>query len=184
MSWAGAPVVALIIAALAQAPAAVPETPVAEGHVRIPAGTVLTIEIVDALSSKTAQIDQYFAIRLAEPLVINGREMLPAGIAGRGQVIHAAKARAMGKPGELSLAARTLDCGGTAIALRGFRLGGQGKNNSTAIVLGNAAAGVFAAPLMFVSGGEKISPSGVLGTARTAAPVDIRPACTTSTTAN
>lgn len=168
---------ALMTAGWSQAaddPGAPAALPVPAGHVRIAAGTVVTVAVAETISSKTGAIDQMFAIRLAEPIVIDGKVAVPAGVTGKGQVIHAAKARAMGKAGELTLAARSIDCGTTPLALRGFRLGGKGDDKTGIIVAGQAVAGLLATPMMFISGGEKVIPTGTLGTAKLAAPIDIR----------
>ena len=130
---------ALVAAAAVQVvhdPAA--ERPVPAGHVRAAAGAVVAIAIDETVSSKTSAIDQGFVIRLAEPILVDGTVAVPAGIAGKGQVIHAAKARAMGKAGELTLAARSIDCGATAIALRGFRLSGKGDDKAGIILPGRS----------------------------------------------
>jgi len=146
----------------------------AQGFVRLPANTPVDLEIAGALSSKTSKIDEMFPIRLRSAITVDGKIVVPAGTTGQGQVVHAAKARAMGKAGELILAARYLDCGDLRITLRGFRLGDVGKDNSTAVLAAVAVGGVYAAPLMFVSGGESIISPGAPGHARLMSQVDVR----------
>jgi hypothetical protein len=146
----------------------------AQGYVRIPANTPVDLVIAGALSSKTSKIDEMFPIRLLSAIIVDGRIVVPAGTTGQGQVVHAAKARAMGKAGELILAARYLDCGGFHITLRGFRLGASGTDNSDKILAALVVGGAVAAPLMFVSGGESIIPPGARGHARLMSPVDVR----------
>ncbi|BCA57253.1 hypothetical protein [Sphingomonas sp. HMP6] len=115
-----------------------------------------------------------FAIRLVDPVTVDGVALLPAGMMGQGQVVHAAKARALGKAGELILAARYFSCGDAHIALGGFHLGHSGKNKSTEMAVAIAAIGAVAAPLMFVSGGESLIPAGSPATARLKNAVDVR----------
>lgn len=146
----------------------------APGFLRLPAGTIVDFEIADALSSKTSKIDEMFAIKLSEPVSIGGVTMLPVGTTGKGQVVHAAKARALGKAGELILAARFLSCGDTHIALRGFHLGRSGKNKATELTAAIVTVGLVALPLAFVSGGESIIPTGTHANARLGSAVDIR----------
>ena len=146
----------------------------AQGYVRLPANTPVDLEIAGALSSKTSKIDEMFPIRLRSAIMVDGRIIIPAGTTGQGQVVHAAKARAMGKAGELILAARYLDCGGLHITLRGFRLGATGTDNSGVIAAAFIAGGAIAAPLMFVSGGESNILSGAPGHARLMSQVDVR----------
>ena len=56
----------------------------------IPARTSLELEIVDRVSSKANRAGDRFAIRLAEPLLVDGQILIPAGTAGVGEVIHSA----------------------------------------------------------------------------------------------
>lgn len=143
------------------------------GFVRIPANTPVDFEIVDQQSSKTSKIDDMFAIRLVDPVTVNGTAVLSVGTMGRGQIVHAAKARALGKAGELILAARFLSCGDAHIALRGFHLGQSGKNKATELTVAIATIGFVAAPLLFVSGGESIIPAGTHASARLSMAVDV-----------
>jgi hypothetical protein len=145
----------------------------AQGYVRLPANTPVDLEIAGALSSKTSKIDEMFPIRLRSAIMVDGKVILPAGTTGQGQVVHAAKARAMGKAGEMILAARYLECGPTRIVLRGFRFGlaATGKDESTQVLVLTAT---FGAPFMFISGGEMIVPVGSPAQARLLRPADIR----------
>ncbi|MGH6617807.1 hypothetical protein [Sphingomonas sp.] len=169
-SVAGAQVTEAIPAAVAA-----PEpSPVAEGFVRVPANTTFTFEIVDALSSKTSKIDQMFAIRSLVPITVDGKVVLPAGIVGEGQVVHAARATGLGKAGELILAARYLQCGDTKVGLRGLKLGGAGQDKTGTLMAATIAVGVIATPLLFLKGGETIIPARTLAHARLSKPVDIQ----------
>ncbi len=136
----------------------------------VPAATPVEIELVDPVDSKTGQRGNAFAIRLASPLLVNGSEVLAAGAAGQGQIVHAAKARALGKPGELLLAARWIEGEGVRVPLRGFTLAARGESN--------AGAALLLSPLsMFIVGGEVVFPAGTRGQARIAADIEIPRAC-------
>lgn len=97
---------------------------------RVPAATIIDIEIMEPLSSKTAKMDATFPIRVYSPVVVDGRELIPAGTPGTGQVIHAAKSGGGGKAGELLLAARYLDINGARVPLRRFRMGASGAQKA------------------------------------------------------
>lgn len=131
-------------------PAAAADAPQAAGTT-IPARASVDIEITQAFGSKTAKGGDRFTIRLAEPLVVEGRTLLPAGLTGEGEVVHAARARWGGKPGELVLAARFLDCGATRIPLGYFEWGAVGKSRAT-----EALVSSMIIPLagLVVNGGE------------------------------
>lgn len=156
--------------------AAMPEaapSPLNAACCMIPARTLVEIEIVEPVGSRISRTRQEFAIRLAEPLVVDGRMVAPAGTPGMGEVVHAARARAAGKAGELILAARYLDVGGTRIPLRTFRYGrSQGTDNSGAVAVGGvvAAAVLPVASLIgfLIPGGEVNVPAGTRANAQTA----------------
>jgi hypothetical protein len=156
------------------------------GRCTMPARTVIEIEIADAVNSKRNHPGDRFAIRLAEPLTIDGRVVAPAGTPGVGEVVHAARAGAAGKAGELILAARYIDIAGTRLPLRSFRYGrSQGKDNSSAVGIGNMVAAAVlpgAAMLGFlVSGGNVDIPPGTRANAQTAQDLTIAPpACASS----
>jgi hypothetical protein len=126
--------------------------------VTIPAGTEVTIEAAETIGSKTAHKGQSFAIRLAEPIIIDGRAVVPAGIPGGAEVVHAAKARGAGRPGELILAARYLDWNGTRIPLRSFHASQTGQDRTKDVDIVSIlfiGAGGF-----FIKGGNIEVPAG------------------------
>lgn len=133
---------------------------------------LLTIEV--PVDSDKAEIGAMFAIRLAEPIAVAEGLVIPKGTSGVGEVVHAAKSRAMGKAGELVLAARYLDFNGTRIPLRSFRFGKpQGKDNAdTAAVVGIVVSALITP---FITGGEVRIPAGADAWARVAADVAFPP---------
>lgn len=147
----------------------------------VPARTVVEIEIVDHVNSRTNQSREMFAIRLAAPLVVDGRVVAPAGTPGLGEIVHAARARAGGKAGELILAARYLEVEGVRLPLRSFRYGpSQGLDNSGAVNAGGMVAAALlpaAAVLGFlISGGEVDIPAGTRAHAMIASEAVLAPA--------
>lgn len=162
-----------------EAPAqAVPEN---QGCCAIPALTVVEIEVAAPINSRTSRNGDHFAIRLAEPLVVDGQVVLPAGTPGIGEVVHSAKARAMGKAAELILAARYLEVAGQRIPLRSFRYGkSQGTDNSGAVAIGNMVAAavlpVATVAAFFVPGGEIDIPAGTRATAKVSVETRVSPA--------
>jgi len=162
-------------------PAAAQEAPAAAPCCTVPARTPVMIEILDSLSSRESSNGQSFRLRLAAPLVLDGHVLLPAGTEGIGEVVHAARARAMGKAGELILAARYLQHGETRIALRTLRFGSnQGRDNSgtvnTIAVASSGTVPVVGMVGYFIAGGEVRVPAGSRATAQTAAELVLAPA--------
>lgn len=115
-----------------------------------PAGTIVELEVVPLLSTKTLKRGDKYEIRLAAPLVVDGQTILPAGIMGLGEVVHSAGGSIGGKPGEMILAARFLQYGDQRIPLKGMKLGAVGRDNSGAVL----AATMVTALFMFIPGGE------------------------------
>lgn len=148
-------------------------TPTACCHVA--SGTLIALEIVDPVTSWERKRGDKFALRLATPLVVNGVELIPAGTPGIGEVVHAAAARGGGAPGELLIAARSLDVRGQTVPLRGLKLGATGGDN-TGMALGvSFAAGPFA---MFIRGHEIEIPALTRVVAKVAADTTLAPATT------
>lgn len=146
----------------------------------IPGGTIVEIAIDDPLDSKTAVIGQHFALHLTTALQLaDGNFVIAAGTKGVGEVIHAARAHMAGKAGELILVARYLDVDGVQVPLRGFRLGGQGKDNSVLVSAVTVSIGVAG---MLISGGEKRVPPGSIATAKIAVDTVLPPLPTAAAT--
>jgi hypothetical protein len=142
--------------------------PVAILH--IPAKTVIVIAVGEPISSKTNKIGDTFALTLAEPLIIEGRAVLPAGLSGRGEVTHAAKSGWGGKSGELIVSARYLECGDLRIPLGHFHYVSTGNSN---VIGAFAAAQIVPLGQFMVSGGEALVPAGTKGTAQVNADVPL-----------
>ena len=142
--------------------AAVPTaTPDGEDH--IPVKAVVEIEITQPLSSGTNNIGDMFALKLAAPLVIDGRTILPAGLIGKGEVTHVGKKGTGGQSGELIVNARYLQCGDIRIPLGHFHYGIAGKNNVAGAF---AVAAVIPFGQFLVSGHDAVIPAGAGGTAQ------------------
>lgn len=160
----------------AQAVAAqVAEAP-CDGCLTIPALTPVRIEIRATVGSAISKSGDSFPIRLAEPIVIDGKEVVAAGTTGVGEVVHAKKSGGSGAAGELVLAARYLDIDGRRIRLRSMALSSNGKSAvDTAHVLGVAGGGIGALVGFLIKGGKTTVESGTVTTAKTAEAFSIAP---------
>lgn len=141
----------------------------AQSLVVVPEKTPVVVEVLEDLSSATAVRGQRFAIRLAEPIEQDGAVIIPPGATGQGEVVHSAKPKGAGKPGELILAARHLDWQGVRIPLRGFDAAQVGKDRNedvTAVSVLFIGMGGF-----FIKGGNMVAGTGTRGIARVASDV-------------
>lgn len=150
------------------APAVSPAAPV----LRLPAGTVVEVELVDQLSSSTNRLADKFAIRLAQAISSDGVEVVAAGATGQGEVIDAARAGMGGKQGKLIISARYLDLNGRRVRIRGMTFMAAGKSRV------DLATGVLLVPYVgiaavFVQGGEIEIPAGARATVKLAEDVDL-----------
>lgn len=153
------------------APARLPRT--------LPKGTTVTFTIDATLGSKISAPDQGFPITLSQPITLPDGLVVPVGVKGMGEVVHAAKGGFGGKAGELILAARYLMCGTTKIPLGRFRHGAAGESRTGDAF---AASMLFAPAAFMVAGGEVTVPSGSTGSARTTADVQLPEAASGSCT--
>ena len=162
-------------AAAAPSEVAAPATaePAAPGAtIRIPAGTVVQVEITEALSSETSLQQQVFGLRLPEPIVVDGREIVPAGAIGGGEVIDAHPSAFGGRQGRLIISGRFIEIGGQRVRIRAMQVASAGENRTGAAVAAGVLIGI---PAYLIQGGEVHMPVGTRATARIAADVDVSP---------
>jgi hypothetical protein len=141
---------------------------------QVPAGSMVEVQLVEPVSTKHQKRGDTFALRLAAPLIVDGRILLRAGTPGWGEVIESAKPGLGGKAAKLVLAARYLRLRHGRVPLKGLQLAAAGHNNAnTANVVG--LTGIAFAPLGFVGlavkGGHVTFPPGTSATARVASDI-------------
>jgi hypothetical protein len=142
--------------------------------VHIPAGTVVHVALVDPLSSRTSHIGDTFALRLVDPIIVDGREVVAAGAAGGGEVIDAAASGFGGRQAKLIVSARFLEINGQRVRIHGMQLTAVGapRDNEAMVVSMIPYVGVVG---IFVHGDEIDMPAGANGPARIATDVDFTP---------
>lgn len=145
--------------------AAVPEAPSTVIAV-VPRGRVLSVELSEPVSSRTAEPGQRFGLRLAETLYLPEGVTVPAGSLLTGRVREVERAKRPQKPGRLVLAAESLEVGGRRFALAaplsadGDAVKGRGSHEEDAGRIGiGAAAGTI---LGAIIGGKKGAIAGLV----------------------
>lgn len=138
----------------------------------VPALTPVSIEILADLASNTSKSLETFPIRLAEPIEFNGVTLVPAGVTGMGEVVHAKKAGGSGSPGELILAARYLEFDGRQLPLRSLRFAAAGESKigdvNTMNTVAAATVPIVSVFGFFMKGGDINVASGTVVHAKTA----------------
>ncbi len=154
------------------------EAQAAASHV-IPALTPISIVIDVDLGSKISKTGETFPFHLAEPIVIDGVAVIPAGTPGQGEVVHAKKSGGSGAPGELVLAARFLQVGDRQLRLRSLKLDPivDDKMGTVQTINVATAATIPAVALVgfFITGGQKNVAKGTILPAKTAEPFEYGP---------
>lgn len=162
-----------------EAPAAATPPPEPACTACIPALLPVEIALDADLGSKISKTGDTFTFHLAKPIVIDGREIVAAGVSGQGEVIHAKKAGGSGAAGELVLAARFLVVGSQHLRLRSMRLTGKPADAIGKIDAFNAATVMSPVPVALVgfalTGRNSFFPKGTIAVAKTAEPFPIAP---------
>ena len=140
------------LAAPAQSPAGI----------RLAADTPVSVELVDAVSSKDRTRGDKFAIRLAAPIVVDGRRS-PGRRHGEGEVVYAQRGGAGGSPGKLVLAARYIDLGGVRVRLKAFNLAAGGESEFREM---QVAAELIGPAVLFINGHNVLYPVGTRARAK------------------
>ena len=122
----------------------------------LPANTVIELEMVEPVGSKTSKPGDLFQLRVATAVELNGSVLIAAGTPAVGQVVHATRSGTGGKAGELILAARYLDMPHGQVKLRSS-FGAAGKNRVGTSAGMVVVTGVFG---MLVRGRDVELPAG------------------------
>jgi hypothetical protein len=141
-----------------------PASAATPADITLPANTVIELELLDGVGSALSKPGDPFRMRVAQDVSRGGRVLIPAGTEALGAVVHAARAGAGGKGGELILAARHLDCAQGPVRLRSS-FGAAGKHRVGASIATGLVVGPFA---MLIRGKNVELPAGSPVSARLA----------------
>ncbi|HEY3812026.1 MAG TPA: hypothetical protein VGL66_02290 [Caulobacteraceae bacterium] len=100
-----------------------------------------------------------FALKLAEAITYHGREIIPAGTPGMGQIIDTAPPGFGGAPAKLVLAARYLEFNGAHVPIHAMKLGGQGEDRDR-IAMAVSGLPYVGLASIFIHGGQMELPPG------------------------
>ena len=128
----------------------------------IPSGTVLTVRLQDAVGSETSQQGDRFQATIAEPVMVGGKTVVPAGSVASGTVTEAHAAGRFKGGATLNLALDKLAIRGSSYPIQTMAMSqsskGKGKRTAT-MVGGGAGAGALIGGL---AGGGKGAAIGAL----------------------
>jgi hypothetical protein len=111
------------------------------GPTVVPAGTVLTVRLGETLGSKASSSGQGFSATLAEPLMIDGKEVAPRGAAAAGTVVDAQPLGKFKGGAKLDLRLTSLTLNGQQVAVNTSIVDRQikGKGKRSAVMIGGGA---------------------------------------------
>jgi hypothetical protein len=143
---AAAPVTA---AASAPAPAA------AAAVSQIPAGTNITIRMIDDVDSKVANVGQTFRASVDEPVIVDGRVVVPRGADVVTKLVELQEPGKIAGGGQLTLdlASITIDGRPVPVNSQGVTTAGESRKGESAKVIGGTAA--LGAIIGAIAGGGK-----------------------------
>lgn len=137
------------------APAAPPAAPPAEERVALPAGTELTIRMIDSVDSEKNKVGDRFRATIEMPVVIEGKTVVPKGAEVEGIVAQQASAGHIQGRSELALALSKLTYAGKSYDIKTEQAvrEGSSRGKKTAAMVGGG--GALGAVIGGIAGGGK-----------------------------
>ena len=147
-------------AAAADGAAPVADTP-APATLLVPRDTPVHLMVVSEVTTKTHAEGHKFKLRVDQPVLVDGRELIPVGATAWGEVTSAKSSGNIGKSGKLSARLLTIDLNGTSIPIDG-ETSAKGKSGTAETLMGFASLGVLA---LFTKGNNAKIKAGEMMTA-------------------
>lgn len=130
---------------------------VEKGHIYIPQGTKLKVELIEEATSKKMKKNEIVEFRMVDNLIINGVVVIPKGAVGNGYVYEVQKAGGFGRKGVLRIAGKEIKTiNNISVPLK---QGIQGKGNTDGGAVAVAVAVSFVGGL-FMKGSNITYPAG------------------------
>jgi hypothetical protein len=158
VSTSAAPAVAPAVPVAPVAPAA-PAVPVAvaapASGPEIPAGTNITIRMIDDVDSQAATVGQTFLASIDEPVMVDGRELVPRGADVTTKLVELKDPSKLTGGGQLTLDLASITVNGKKLDVQsaGVTTTGESRTGQSAKVIGGTAA--LGAIIGAIAGGGK-----------------------------
>ncbi len=115
----------------------------AKKDVTIPEGTSLHITVDETLTSDRSHAGDRFAASISEPVVVNGKTVIPRGAKVVGRVVDAKESGRLHSPARLAVALSSIEAEGKSYDLESstYSLNGKNHNKRNLALIGGGAAG-------------------------------------------
>ncbi len=123
--------------------------------ITLPEGTSIRVTLDQTLASDQNRSGDEFRATVAEPVVMDGKTVIPKGAAVRGRVVEARESGRLETPARLRLALDSVEVGGKSYGIETSsisRSGASHKNRNLALIGGGAGLG---ATIGAIAGGGK-----------------------------
>jgi hypothetical protein len=128
----------------------------------IRAGKILSVTVDQSISSKTANNGDHFDASLAEPVTVDGQEVLPAGTRLTGIVTDARSAGRINGHAELGIALESIRFEGQTYRLHTSSVAESSKGRGKRTAIGGGGGAAFGAIVGAIAGGGKGAAVGAL----------------------
>jgi hypothetical protein len=144
--------------------------------VKIPRGTVITVETLYPVSSASFKLNNTIAFNVIKPVIVDGVLLIPRGTTARAKIVRVKKAQMLGRGGALTFQMEyILGMDGTKIPVQ-LTGSAEGGNRTIGLAAGAAATSAlifpYTAPAAIVWGLKKGDDAVVRGSKQFAAVVD------------
>ena len=111
--------------------------------ITLPEGTVLHVVLDQTLSSANSQPGEEFEATVSEPIVVDGKTVIPKNAHAKGQVVDAKSSGRLHSPARLEITLTSVEVGGKWYDIDTSDAGRTGKNHNkhNLIFIGGGAAG-------------------------------------------
>jgi hypothetical protein len=137
------------------AASAAQNTPAPAARVVVDAGTMLTVTIDQNIDTKTNNTGDKFEASLAEPVRVDGNEVLPAGTKVRGTITQSASAGHLKGGALLALTLDSIRAGGQTYPIETSEYSLAGKARGKRTVVGGGGGAAVGAVIGAIAGGGK-----------------------------
>jgi hypothetical protein len=121
----------------------------------LPAGTAVTVRMVDSVDSKVAQVGQTFRATVDDPVVVNGETVIPRGADVVTKLVELKESGKIAGGGQLTLDLASISVDGRMVdvSAQSVTTAGQSRKGESAKVIGGTAA--LGAIIGAIAGGGK-----------------------------